>query len=546
MAHTELAEPRAASPGAAARRRRSPSTGSPGPGLAVAGLTLVGVVLRVIVARQSIFADELSTYWISAQHGLRGVVSLLYGSAAIKHAEITPPLYFVAAWLTSHLGHSVLALRLPSLLAGALSLPVLYRLGIRIVGRRAALVATGLTALSPFMIYYSTEARAYGVMMLLVMLSTLAMLLAVETRQARWWVAYAVGSCAAVYTHLTCVFVLGAQFLWLLWAHPGGRRPAVIANLGVMAGLAPWTVGFLRDYTSPTLKILAALSPFSAHDIPIILGHWAIGYPYANSYASLIHLPGPVALGLLSVATAIALAGLAAYGRGEHDMRRLATANPSVTLIVVLALATPVGEALVSTFGSHIFGVRNLAASWPALALGFAASLMAPAPRWRVAAVGLAVAAFAIAAALMLTAPYSRPDYQAAAKLIDGIRPAIHEVVDETGGLSPGPLTSMDVELRQPVQLFRAGAPDERAHPFGFADPIVPLSDAVAGAVAAARGGMVAVVSNLLPRGSGIASRREPATPSFPASYRLLSAHVYPGLVATEVRIYAEPSRLRR
>src|SRR5947209_12494181 len=40
--------------------------------LAVAALTVLGAAVRVIVAHQSVFADELSTYWISATHSLGG------------------------------------------------------------------------------------------------------------------------------------------------------------------------------------------------------------------------------------------------------------------------------------------------------------------------------------------------------------------------------------------------------------------------------------------------------------------------------------------
>ncbi|MGH2866702.1 MAG: glycosyltransferase family 39 protein [Solirubrobacteraceae bacterium] len=498
------------------------------------------------MARQSIFGDELSTYWISATHGFGGVISLLYGSASIHHAEITPPLYFVLAWMTSHLGHSVFLLRLPSLVAGVLSLPVVYLLGCRTVGRRGALVATALTTFSPFMIYYSTEARAYAVMMLLVMVSTLAMLIAVESGRARWWVVYAVCSCAAVYSHLTCGFVLAGQFLWLLWAHPEARGRAVVANLGAVAGLLPWTVGFLRDFSSPTLKILSALSPFSAHDIPIILGHWAIGYPYANSDAGVAHLPGPVALILLAAASLVTLAGLIMRSRRRSRPALAGRTLPrTLVLVVILALVTPLGEALVSSFSSHIFGVRNLAASWPELALCAAALLTAPAPRFRAAAVGLALGGFAIGAALMLNPAYSRPNYQAAADLIDA-RSAIHAVIDETGEISPGPLTPLDLELRRPVALVRAGSPQEHAHPFGFADPIMALANAVAGAVGAAHGGPVAVVSTLMPPGAGIASRRQPAKPRFPAPYRLVETHVYDGLDPTEVSVYADPARVQR
>ena len=143
---------------------------------------IAGAALRVSVIGQPLFADELSTYWISATHSLGGVVSLMYGTPHIPHPEITPPLYFLLAWATSQFGHAPALLRLPSLIAGVLTIPAVYLLGLRTVGRRAALLAATLTTLSPFMIYYSTEARSYGVMMLLTTLSTLAMLLAVDTR----------------------------------------------------------------------------------------------------------------------------------------------------------------------------------------------------------------------------------------------------------------------------------------------------------------------------------------------------------------------------
>ncbi len=45
-------------------------------------------------------------------------------------------------------------------------------------------------------------------MILAVTVSTLGMLLALDTGRARWWVVYAVAACAAVYSHYTCVFVL--------------------------------------------------------------------------------------------------------------------------------------------------------------------------------------------------------------------------------------------------------------------------------------------------------------------------------------------------
>jgi hypothetical protein len=366
------------------------------------------------------------------------------------------------------------------------------------------------------------------------------MLLALEDGRRRWWTLYAVCTCAGVYTHFTCLFVFAGQFGWLLWAHREAARPAVIANLCALLGMLPWTAGFIRDFNSPTVSILSALSPFNGHEIPIILGHWAVGYPYANSIP-LTTLPGPVALALLAVAVVIAVAGLLRRTATGGGVRGAAAVDPRLVLVIVLALATPVGEAAVSVVSTHIFGVRNLASSWPGLVIGFAILLTAARGLWRASAVVLALASFAIGAALMLTPADGRPDYKAAATLIDQQARAGDVVIDETGNISPGPLTPLDIYLRRPLPVFRAGAPAERTHPYGFADPIVPLTAAVRGAVAAAHGASIFVVSTSLgPTGiTELNERTRVRAVRLPFRYRLVSQHVYPGIARVRVQVYS-------
>ena len=331
------------------------------PALIVAGLTAVGIAVRVVVVQDSLFADELSTYWIVSTNGLGGVISTVH-----TNAEITPPLYFVLAWLTTRLDVTAELLRAPSFVAGIAAIPLTYVLGLRTVGRRAALVATAITALAPFAIFYSTEARGYELMVVLVMASTLAMLTAVDGGRARWWIAYAACSCAAVYTHYTAVFALGAQLMWLLWAHPEARRPALLANLAAVAAFAPWFSGLSADINSPTTKILGELEPFTFHTVRVVLGHWLIGYPLALS--TLSDLPGNLALALLVLGVALAAFGLAPTRLRRRPLRdRLRT---RLTLIVLLLLSAPVGEAAFSLFGTDVFGTRNLAVSWPAFKIG--------------------------------------------------------------------------------------------------------------------------------------------------------------------------------
>src|ERR1700751_2137743 len=97
-------------------------------GLLLVALTAVGLALRLVVAHQSLFADELSTYWIITAHGLGGVLSTVHSDA-----EITPPLYFVASWLSSQISHAPELVRAPSLIAGTATIPIVYLLGLRTV-----------------------------------------------------------------------------------------------------------------------------------------------------------------------------------------------------------------------------------------------------------------------------------------------------------------------------------------------------------------------------------------------------------------------------
>jgi 4-amino-4-deoxy-L-arabinose transferase-like glycosyltransferase len=498
--------------------------------LGVAALMLAGAALRIPVAGQALFADELSTYWIVTAHGLGGVLSTVHSDA-----EITPPLSFVATWATAQLGHAPELIRLPSLVAGVLCIPLVYAVGERTVGRAAGLVAAALTAGAPFMVYYSGEARAYALLMLCVLLSTLTLLRALEGSKTGWWVLYAAATCAAVLTHYTSVFVLAAQLAWALWAHPERRRAVILANAGAVVAFLPWITGFVNDLTSPTAEILSALSPFTPHDVRLVLEHWSLGYPY-TWVAPLRDLPGTPALVALALGLLLALVGVAVRAQRE-GLRR---PRPGLVLVVALALAAPLGEMLVSAVGTNLFGVRNLAASWPGLALALAALLTAPAPRLRLAASALAVCAFATGGVQMLGKRFERPDYVGAARYVDATAAPGDVVVDATAVLSPGPLSPIDAALRRPHRIVRGAAPAERDHPFGFGDPVVPLEQAIAEAVAAARDGRVLVVTSGFPqRISGIERRTAPMRPKPPPAYRRAERRVFGGIASTEVEVYA-------
>ncbi|MEZ5167496.1 MAG: glycosyltransferase family 39 protein [Acidimicrobiales bacterium] len=334
-------------------------------GATLVGLTVVGVVIRVFVAGQDLFADELATYWIATTHGLRGVVETVSTTA-----EISPPLSFALSWLFTRPGYSSELLRAPALLAGTATIPLVYLVGARTVGRAAALTAAALTAFSPFMIYYSAEARGYGLLMALVLGSTYALLRAVD-EGGRWWAVHGLAVCLAAYTHYTAVFDLGVQFLWMFGRHRPIRRSLFVATAAAAVAYAPWLPSLKGDIDSPTTKILNSISPFDWASVKQSLTHWTVAYPFALPWTRPADLPGTPALVLLAAGGALGVVGLVT--RRARLGGLVGSRDRGFVLVVLLALATPVGAALQSAAGNNVFNTRSLAASLPYLALAVGA-----------------------------------------------------------------------------------------------------------------------------------------------------------------------------
>lgn len=482
------------------------------------------------IVTQDLFADELSTYWIVAGNDLRDVVGTVHTTA-----EITPPLSFVLSWLATRIDLTPELLRLPALIAGIATVPVVYWLGSRTVGRGAGILAAALTAFSPFMIYYSAEARGYGLMMGLVLLSTLSMLLAVDRGQRRWWVAYALFTCAAMYTHYTSVFVLAAQFLWVVWAHPEARRTALVASVAAAIGFLPWASGLKGDLDSPTTVILSALAPFNLPSIKLALEHWLLGFPY-SIVAPITTLPGKLALLLLAGSVVVGVAGV--IGARDRVRTWFAAHDDRILLIVALALATPIGEALVSLVGSNVFGTRNLAASWPYVALAAAALVTVGNMRLRLTAAALATIAFAIAGIKMLSPDYDRPNYAAVAGFVED---GPGGVVIDAAALTPGPVANSDI-LFDPGMVFRLGVPEQQDEPFGLGDPLPDTGDVVKRATRVAGGAPITVISFPLEETDvRVVVRDNPAfaaIEALPPRYQLVEQRDFPGLFDLQARVY--------
>ena len=162
------------------------------PGALVAALTIGGLILRLATSR-SLWLDEATEV---------DQVRLPYGAMLhqLQTTDVHPPLHHTVLWLTVRLfGDGELAVRVPSLIAGTLLIPILYRVGCEIWDRRAGLAAAALGAVAPFPVWYSQEARMYAFFMLFATLAVWMQVRAVRRGRTVDWLGYALASAALLW-----------------------------------------------------------------------------------------------------------------------------------------------------------------------------------------------------------------------------------------------------------------------------------------------------------------------------------------------------------
>jgi hypothetical protein len=345
----------------------------------LAGIAFVGLALRFGLSGGPLGNDEV---WSLAN--LRGIGPfwrILWGiSHDNNHFLNSLWLYFVWPW-----SHNPTLLRLVSILAGGLAIPVMARLGAR-RGPEAALAASSLTALSFFQITFSLQARGYATATLGLIFAYAAMeqALAAPNPTARRWLCAGAG--LAFFSHLAsgpivAVFALIA----LVEAWRGGR------GLGGAVRFTFWLFWPAALAMLPTLAFVIAGY--------IEMGGFTIGFSHgfgaAHTLSALANLE-MTTLGLnpdhfpeiLFAVTALPLMLLAAIGLGAPPERRVAY----LTMLVVLPVAVLVLQ-LPNTHAARYFFALS-----PFLLLLFADTFSAG---WRLGGgprliVALALAAFAV------------------------------------------------------------------------------------------------------------------------------------------------------
>jgi hypothetical protein len=270
-------------------------------------------------------------------------------------------------------------LRLPVFIAGCLTLPLTYLWAQEWLGRKAALIATTLVAISPLMITYSADARGY----MFVTAAALAIDLAVgrivgdERRPRLAWLIVVIAAALGLMAMPIGLYPIAGSVVWYLIVRQQKARPAndltklasLTANLTpvIVAGLATAIVVgafYAPAYIFRGLMFLRdpIMVPTTLTSLP---GAMADGFRETAVWWTEGIVPRLCWLALISL-------GLATWGR-TRDWIRLASPFAVVLFLNLLQRAAPPPRVLlflfpwvaliaargIETLVVHLFGRRR-------------------------------------------------------------------------------------------------------------------------------------------------------------------------------------------
>ena len=343
--------------------------------LALAGITAAAAALRfATLDLQSFWVDEGATVQL-----LRGDFGELLDGLTVT--EKTPPLYYVLAWLwTQPFGTGEVGVRSLSALAGVLTVPVAFALARDLVSARAGLVAAALVAVNPLLVWYSQEARAYALVVLLSALATLYGVRAARGRDGALW-RWALASALALATHYFALFAVAPLALWVLMRSPERRRVQAATGAIGATGLALLPLAIDQSHNPGSNFITGTGLVTRVAQVPkqFLLGFDA---------------PLEVAFTIGVLALAAAGLWLARGERGSHAALALGLAALGLPLVAAAA-------------GADFVLARNLIVALVPLLVVLAAGFSAA----RGAGAALAGALVALSLATVL-AVFARPEFQ--------------------------------------------------------------------------------------------------------------------------------------
>ncbi|MEP7205402.1 MAG: glycosyltransferase family 39 protein [Casimicrobiaceae bacterium] len=370
-------------------------------------IVVLAAILRVIHLDQGLWYDEVLTLTRFVRLPVTAVVTDF--SSFNNHV-----LYSLQAKAAVALfGESAWALRLPAALFGIAGVVVTWLLAALAVGKRRALLAAFLIAISYHHVWFSQNARGYTEMLFWTALGTVLFLRGMRRPDARVWAGYAICVVAGVYTHLSAAVLFAAHVIVhaLALALPRVRQtyPGLTDRRAFVAyGVAAVATGLLY---APLIAQIATTRRRVAGGNPAApLAEWANPLRSFQEMLRAADALGWLAPVAVLVAVLLIVQGARHVGRRQPMLVAIYALHVPLTVAFTSALALRLWPRYFFVDAAFVFTCVAVGATdWAERAAGWVAGQgRAPAAIRRYAVAGMVVV-LAAGSAVLLARNYASP-----------------------------------------------------------------------------------------------------------------------------------------
>lgn len=255
----------------------------------------IGVILRMNnLSGRSLWTDEFFTFFLSTGHGMdtkNMLDSISYKtpsdflktkefkllltndtrkdildvSQGVINTDTHPPLYFWIMFFWMRIFRdSVFAVRFFSVILGALSIPLAYKLTEHLFNEKAALFSALFVTILAFTVRFSQEARAYSLILTLSLAAWISLLRFEKFGKKLDFFCFVFLNSLGLYTHYFYIFIVFAQFIYFTITYRKEKKLLDKFYLGFLSSLllfSPWV-------------LIVIQRGYNFH-----LAEWIFGYP---------------------------------------------------------------------------------------------------------------------------------------------------------------------------------------------------------------------------------------------------------------------------
>lgn len=240
-------------------------------------ILLLGLALRLISLNQSLWLDEAINTLAARNYSLIDLIT------QYARADFHPPGWFIILWFWTKLfGYSEIAVRIPSVIFGILTIWTVYLSAKKFKSRELGIIAALLLSINPLHIYYSQEARMYSLATLAVSINIFLLIKVVKKEKLNLFYLI-LSNFFVLASDYVAYFIFPAQFVFLLLYQKHLLKKWLIALFSALLIGVWWlptflgqlNVGVITSSNLPTWKFINGAFDFKT--LPLTFVKFIIG-----------------------------------------------------------------------------------------------------------------------------------------------------------------------------------------------------------------------------------------------------------------------------